>query len=69
MGHSNNKDVLELRKVILDWRDEILNYHRYKGMSNGRVEGFNRKAKLCQRRAYGFKKFKNYRLRLLNLCA
>jgi transposase len=38
-------------------------------MSNGRVEGFNRKAKLCQRRAYGFKTFRNYRLRLLNLCA
>lgn len=69
MGHSKNRDVLELRKVILDWWEEILNYHRYNGMSNGRVEGFNRKAKLCQRRAYGFKTFKNYRLRFLNLCA
>jgi transposase len=69
MGQSKSKDVLELRKVLLDWHDEILNYHRHKGMSNGRVEGFNRKAKLCQRRAYGFKTFRNYRLRLLNLCA
>ncbi len=69
MGRSKQKEVRELRRVLFDWREEILNYHRHKGMSNGRVEGFNRKAKLCQRRAYGFKEFKNYRLRLLNLCA
>ncbi|HET9235597.1 MAG TPA: transposase, partial [Oligoflexus sp.] len=31
-------------------------------------EGFNRKAKLCQRSAYGYRRFKNYRLRVLNMC-
>lgn len=69
MGRSELKEALELRKVLVTWREEILNYHRYNGISNGRVEGFNRKAKLCQRKAYGYKKFSNYRLRLLNLCA
>jgi transposase len=68
MGQSQSKEVIELRKVLMRWRDEILNYHRYNGISNGRVEGFNRKAKLCQRSAYGIKKFSNYRLKLLNLC-
>ena len=69
MGRSDLKEVKELRKTLVAWREEILNYHRYKGISNGRVEGFNRKAKLCQRKAYGYKKFSNYRLRLLNACA
>lgn len=37
-------------------------------VTNGRVEGFNRKAKLIQRRAYGYKNFKNYRLAFLYAC-
>ncbi|MCB9090953.1 MAG: transposase [Halobacteriovoraceae bacterium] len=31
-------------------------------------EGYNRKAKLVQRNAYGFRSFKNYRLKLLYSC-
>ena len=68
MGNSKSSQVLELRRVLMSWREERLNYHRYNGVSNARVEGFNRKAKLCQRSAYGIKKFANYRLKLLNLC-
>jgi transposase len=67
MAISRMERVKELRKVILNWREEILNYF-LGGYSNGRVEGFNRKAKLLQRKAYGIKSFKNYRLRLLNDC-
>jgi len=37
--------------------------------TNGMTEGFNGKAKLVKRRAYGYKSFTNYRLRLLNACA
>ena len=59
--------VKGLRKVIMSWRQEILNYH-LGHISNGRVEGFNRKAKLIQRRGFGLKNFKNYRLVLLNAC-
>ena len=33
--------------------------------NNGIIEGFHRKMKLIQRRAYGFKNFSNYRLRLM----
>jgi transposase len=36
--------------------------------SNGITEGFHRKMKLIQRRAYGFRNFENYRLRVIVLC-
>jgi len=32
------------------------------------TEGFHRKMKLIQRRAYGFKNFNNYRLRVIAQC-
>ncbi|MCA9588397.1 MAG: transposase, partial [Myxococcales bacterium] len=37
--------------------------------TNAMTEGFNGKAKLVKRRAYGYRSFRNYRLRLLNACA
>ena len=37
--------------------------------SNGITEGFHRKMKLIQRRAYGFRNFNNYRLRVLAQCS
>jgi transposase len=50
------------------WRREILAYFGT-GLTNGRTEGFNNKAKLVKKRAYGYRSFRNYRLRLLNACA
>ena len=67
MEKSGLKRVSTLCRTIKIWREEILNYHRVK-ITNGRTEGFNRKAKLLQRAAYGYKSFKNYRLKLLNAC-
>ncbi|MCX6116758.1 MAG: transposase, partial [Proteobacteria bacterium] len=32
-------------------------------------EGYNNVAKLIKKRAYGYRSFENYRLRLLNACA
>lgn len=57
-----------LRRTLMKWRTEVLNYFRFR-VTNGRTEGFNNKAKLVKRRAYGYKSFHNYRLRLLNACA
>jgi len=37
--------------------------------SNGITEGFHRKMKLIQRRAFGFRNFENYRRRVRALCA
>src|SRR5690606_16703352 len=67
MGRSKVRAVQALRKTLLRWKDEILNYHRER-LSNGRVEGFNRVGKLIQRQAYGYTRFTNYRLRVLNTC-
>ena len=36
--------------------------------NNGIKEGFHRKMKLIQRLAYGYRNFKNYRLRVLVEC-
>ncbi len=36
--------------------------------SNGITEGFHRKMKLIQRRAYGFRNFENSRTRVRVLC-
>ena len=63
-GRSSVKEVLSLRRTLLSWRKEILEYFRT-SMTNGRTEAFNGKAKLIRKKGYGFRSFKNYRLRLL----
>jgi transposase len=61
-------EIKTLRKTLLKWREEILNYF-LTGLTNGRTEGYNNIAKLVQKRAFGYKSFRNYRLRLLSVCA
>lgn len=68
MARSNLPEILKLRRTLMKWRKEILAYFKT-GLTNARTEGFNNVAKLVQKRAYGYKSFKNYRLRLLNACA
>ncbi len=65
---SKLKEIKTFRNTLMAWRDEILAYF-HTPLTNGRTEGFNGKAKLVKRRAYGYKSFENYRLRLLNACA
>lgn len=66
MARSQLVEIKRLRGTLMKWKNEILNYF-VTGLTNGRTEGFNNLAKLLQKRAFGFKSFKNYRLRLLNL--
>ncbi|MEO5970691.1 MAG: transposase, partial [Bdellovibrionia bacterium] len=61
-------EIKTLRKTLMKWRQEILNYF-LTGLTNGRTEGYNNLAKLVQKRAFGYKSFRNYRLRLLSVCA
>jgi transposase len=62
-------EILQTLGRTLDkWKDEIARMWRF-SKSNGITEGFHRKMKLIQRRAYGFKNFENYRLRVRVLCA
>jgi transposase len=65
MALSTLKEIKTLRKTLLKWRHEILAYFKTK-LTNGRTEGYNRLAKLYQYKAFGYRSFKNYRLRLLN---
>ncbi|WP_162263071.1 MULTISPECIES: transposase, partial [Legionella] len=50
------------------WREEVVRMWRFT-KNNGITEGFHRKMKLIQRRAYGFRNFENYRLRVKVLCS
>ena len=56
-----------LGKTLKSWSAEILRMFTLP-FSNGPTEGFHRKMKLIQRRAYGFRNFENYRLRVIVLC-
>lgn len=68
MSWSVLPEIQSLRKTLLKWKEEILNYFLL-GLTNARTEGFNNKAKVVKRRAYGYRSFKNYRLRVLDACS
>jgi transposase len=61
-------EVITLRKTLLKWKDEILNYF-YCRLTNARLEGFNCKASALKRRAYGYRNPENYRIQLLHACS
>lgn len=61
-------ELKTLRKTLKKWSVEILNYFENR-LTNARTEGFNTVCKQLQRRAYGFRSFINYRLRVLYACS
>lgn len=65
--HDSDPDLRRLRFTLSRWKKEILNYFRT-GLTNAMTEGFNNKAKLVRKMAYGYKNRENYKLRLLNAC-
>lgn len=54
----------KLLKTLAEWREQILNYFRYR-MTNGYLEGSNNRTKAIQRQAYGYRNTGNLRLRIL----
>lgn len=62
-------EIRTLRATLLKWQEEILNYFIERRLTNARLEGFNNKASLLKRRAYGYRNHENYRLQLLNACS
>jgi transposase len=52
------------RKTLYRWMDKIANYFHQRTTS-GMVEGINNKIKLIKRRAFGFRNFGNFRLRVI----
>jgi len=68
MAWSALPEIKTLRRTLMKWKEEILAYF-LTGLTNARTEGYNNKAKVVKRRAYGYKSFRNYRLKVLTACA
>lgn len=56
-----------LGKTLESWSEEIVRMWRFT-KSNGITEGFHTKMEMISRRAFGFRNFENYRLRVRVLC-
>jgi transposase len=67
LAKSKLPELKRFRRTLKSWRKEILAYFENR-LTNARTEGFNNVAKLVQKRAYGYRSFENYRLRLLHAC-
>jgi transposase len=57
-----------LGQTLWEWRDEIARMWRFT-KNNGITEGFHNKMEMISRRAFGFRNFENYRLRVRVLCS
>lgn len=68
MSASLLPEIRTLRRTLLKWQEEVLNYFLCR-LTNARLEGFNCKASLLKRRAYGYRNPENYRIQLLNACS
>ena len=68
LEQSGFEDCRKLGRTLMAWREEIARMWRF-SRSNGITEGFHRKMKLIQRRAFGFRNFENYRRRVRAFCA
>ena len=56
-----------LAKTLTRWMEPIVAMWRF-SKNNGITEGFHTKMEMISRRAYGFRNFENYRLRVLTHC-
>ena len=67
LRESGLQAALTLAQTLSSWTEEIVRMWRF-SRNNAITEGFHRKMKLIQRRAYGFRSFTNYRLRVIAQC-
>lgn len=56
-----------LSKTLTSWLEPIVAMWRF-NKSNGPTEGFHNKMEMMTRRAYGFRNFENYRMRVMTHC-
>lgn len=57
-------EVRSLGRTLKRWRDQIIAWHKLH-TTNGPTESMNNLAKRVKRVAFGFRSFKNYRIRAL----
>jgi transposase len=67
LRQSGLKPAQTLARTLSDWSEAIARMWHF-SRSNCITELFHRKMKLIQRRAYGFRNFQNYRLRVIAQC-
>lgn len=64
----NFKHLQTLGHTLESWKDEIARMFRFT-KTNGITEGLHNKMEMISRRAFGFRNFENYRLRVRVLCS
>lgn len=62
-----NSPAQALATTLRAWLEPIVRMWRF-SKSNGITEGFHTKMEMISRRAFGFRNFENYRMRVLALC-
>lgn len=62
-----NSPLRTLANTLTAWMEPVIAMWRF-SKSNGITEGFHNKMEMISRRAYGFRNFENYRLRVLAHC-
>jgi len=67
LASSPHENMATLAQTLSTWIEPIARMWRFT-KNNGITEGFHRKMKLIQRRAYGFRNFENYRVRVIAHC-
>jgi transposase len=67
LKNSSFPPLVTLAQTLASWSQPLAAMWRFT-RNNAITEGFHRKMKLIQRRAYGFRNFFNYRLRVIAQC-
>ena len=65
---SKIKPLEQLGKTLYRWREEIVRMFRF-SKTNSITEGLHNKMEMISRRAFGFRNFNNYRVRVLVHCS
>jgi len=68
LAYSNFSHLAQLGRTLSSWSEEIVRMWRFT-KNNGITEGFHTKMEMISRRAFGFRNFDNYRLRVRVMCA
>lgn len=67
LARSGFQPLRQLGETLESWKEEIVRMWRFT-KNNGITEGFHTKMEMISRRAFGFRNFENYRLRVKVLC-
>jgi len=68
LSHAGLAQLVQLGQTLRSWQTEIALMWRFT-RNNGITEGLHTKMEVLQRQAYGFRNFKNYRLRVRIMCS